>query len=454
MEDTSSYFNWILREFLIESQDDGKFYDATPYVSAVQYYEDLFSPSIFLTVLLVDTDGKLSSLIDGRTSGQNGLKGGERVRLIIDQTATGESISLKEDSNKTNYYIYKIYASTTEYTREAFIVELCPAEVFQNETSRVEKKYKGNIGNTVNQILKTVLGTNNYDASNIEKTSNEYVFYGNTKRPFTVITWLCPKSIPIKNKSSPTAGTAGFLFYQNKNGFNFKSLDSLISGWYPGTTNRKPYVTYRYNPVGNPASYDSNFLIQNTPTFEKNVNIMENLRIGMYSSTNYFFDVNDRTFYLHKYKLNDSYDLMEHTSGSNKKPQVPLGLDQNPSRLMVRILDNFNVDSGSKNVEDSTTAAINNSNDNTPLYQAASLARYNLAFSQKLNITVPLNLKLTVGDLIKLEFPEIKVGTDKNRDDNKSGFYLIKELSHVFAQNKGYTGLKLIRDSYGVKQNA
>lgn len=452
MEDTSSYFNWKLREFLIESQDDTKFYNMTPYVSAVQYYEDLFSPSIFLTVLLVDTDGKLSSLIDGRTSGQNGLKGGERVRLIIDQTATGESISLKEDSNKTNYYIYKIYASTTEYTREAFIVELCPAEVFQNETSRVVRKYEGNIGNSVNQILKDVLKTNNYDQNNIEQTQNDYVFYGNTKRPFTVITWLCPKSIPGKNKSSPTEGTAGFLFYQNKNGFNFKSLDSLISGYVLGTTNTKPYVTYRYNPVGNPASYDSNFLIQNTPTFEKNVNIMENLRIGMYASKSYFFDINARKFYEYDYSLNSSYDLMEHTSGSNKKPQVPLDLDKNPSRVMVRTLDNFNSDPAI--LEDSNTAAINNPNeDKTTLYQAASLARYNLAFSQKLNITIPLNLKLTVGDLIKLEFPEIKVGTDKVRDDNKSGFYLIKELSHVFSQNKGYTGLKLIRDSYGVKQN-
>lgn len=447
MENTSSYFNWKLREFLIESQDDGKFYPATNYVSAVQYYEDLFSPSIFLTLLLVDTDGKLSSLINGRTSEQNGLKGGERVRLIIDQTATGESISLREDG-KTNYYIYKIYASTTEYTREAFIVELCPAEVFQNETSRVVRKYDGNIGNSVRKILKEVLDTD-VDCD-IEETQNKYVFYGNTKRPFTVITWLCPKSIPIKNESSPTKGTAGFLFYQNKNGFNFKSLDSLISGWYPGTTNRKPYVTYRYNPVGNPASYDSNFLIQNIPTFEKNVNIMENLRIGMYSSKNYFFDINARKFYEYDYSLDSSYGLMEHTSGSNKKPQVPLGLDKNPSRVMTRTLDNFNTNPAI--LENSNVAAINNE-DKTPLYQAASLARYNLAFSQKLNITIPLNLKLTVGDLIKLEFPEIKVGTDKVRDDNKSGFYLIKELSHVFAQNNGYTGLKLIRDSYGVNQN-
>ena len=82
-----------------------------------------------------------------------------------------------------------------------------------------------------------------YKKENIEETSNKYTFYGNNKRPFTVITWLCPKSIPGgKNKpvsSSPTKGTAGFLFYQNREGFNFKSMDSLMSGLKLNTTDRR-----------------------------------------------------------------------------------------------------------------------------------------------------------------------------------------------------------------------
>ncbi len=86
------------------------------------------------------------------------------------------------------------------------------------------------------------------------------------------------------------------------------------------------------------------------------------------------------------------------------------------------------------------------------MYQSQSIARYNLAFSQLLNITVPLNLNLTVGDVIKLDFGNITLDESKKglRDDLKSGNYLIKELSHLFETNQGYTGLKLIRDSYGV----
>lgn len=441
-----SYLNYTIKEFLIESHDGSSVIDARRCVASVQYYEDLFSPAIFVSMVLVNTEGLLSSLTNKRSDLQPGIKGGERVTLEIEQPATEKSIKL--DETKNTYYIYKVYASTTEYTREALVVELCPAEVFTNETSRVVEKYSGNIGTTVNKILKDIMKTPNYKSENIEQTSNDYVFYGNIKRPFTVLTWLCPKAIPYKSKSSPESGTSGFLFYQNRNGFNFRSIDSLLSGYKLGTTDRKDFITYYYGTPQDYATPNSNFLIKNIPTFEKNVNIMENLRIGMYASNNNFFDINARKWNPYTYTLKDSYNLMEHTSGKNVSPPVPLKLEESPSRWMVRTLDNFNADPA--NPRD-TTPAINSPKDKTYLYQAASIARYNLTFSQTLNITVPLNLNLTVGDLIKLEFPKITLNKDKKKDDQKSGFYLIKELAHSFEKNQGYTGLKLVRDSYGEK---
>jgi len=440
-----SYLNYKIKQFLIESYDGSSVIDVTQCVSSIQYYEDLFSPAIFVSILLVNTDGILTTLTNKKSGMQPGIKGGERVSLEIEQPATGQLIKLDEEKN--TYYIYKVYASTTESTREALVVELCPAEVFQNETSRVNKKYKGNISGSVFGILKDVLKTNNYKQENIEATSNEYVFYGNTKRPFTVLTWLCPKSIPVKSQSTPQAGTAGFLFYQNKNGFNFRSMDTLMAGFKPSTADKKEIVKYVYKGrTDDAATPENNFNIVSIPVFEKNVNVMENLRIGMYSSRNYFFDINDRKFYAYDYALKESYKLMNHASTANVAPPVPLGLEKTPSRVMVRILDNFNADPADK---DDTKSAINK--DNTALYQAASLSRYNLAFSQSLNVTVPLNLNLTVGDVIELNFGLIsKSDSEKGtKDRQKSGYYLIKELSHLFEQSQGYTGLKLIRDSYG-----
>ena len=191
-----SYFNYIIREFLIESWDGASIINLNSCVSSIQYFEDVFSPAIFISIVLVNTDGLLTSLINNDPSMKSGIKGGERVRLVIEQTATQKTITL--DETKNPYYIYKIHASSSESTREVFILELAPSEVFINETSRVFKRYPEqegkveSIDTSVKLILKNVLKTSKFiDA---ESTLNSYSFFGNSKKPFTILTWLCPKA--------------------------------------------------------------------------------------------------------------------------------------------------------------------------------------------------------------------------------------------------------------------
>lgn len=435
-----SFYNYKIREFLIEPHDGSNPINVTECVSAIQYFEDLFSPAIFISVLLVNTSGIMTRLPNSNTSMNSGIQGGERIRLVIEHPGTGERLVC--DEKKNTYYIYKAYNPTTESTREVLMLELCPAEVFTNESSRVLRRYDDkNIKITVDRILKEVLKTSRYKSENIEDTKNSYTFIGNNKKPFTVLTWLCPKAIPVIDKSDPKSGTAGFLFYENKNGYNFRSIDSLIGAFTLNTKVTSNITKYSYSEtVVNSSVPSSNFRILSTPVFERNVNIVENLRVGMYASNNYFFDINSRKFNVYQYKLSDSYEIMKHSSGTNKKPNVPLNLEKSPSRVMVKILDN--------QVSDKTDGPINSSPDNSIYYQSQSVARYNLAFSQRVNITVPLNLRLTVGDIIDLDIGRV-TKEEKQKDELKSGYYLIKELSHSFENQQGYTALKLIRDSYG-----
>ena len=80
---------------------------------------------------------------------------------------------------------------------------------------------------------------------------------------------------------------------------------------------------------------------------------------------------------------------------------------------------------------------------------AKATARYNLLFTQALNIEVPCNVNLKVGDIIKCDFPQLKDGRADEVDRSASGKYLIQELRHHFQIGKNITSLKLIRDSYG-----
>ena len=89
-----------------------------------------------------------------------------------------------------------------------------------------------------------------------------------------------------------------------------------------------------------------------------------------------------------------------------------------------------------------------------------AFSRYSLLFTQSLNITVPCNIRLRAGGVIKVVVPEAgptdtKSDTKadlKDVDQNLSGFYVIRSLRHHFELKEGsnVTALNLIRDSFGL----
>ena len=77
--------------------------------------------------------------------------------------------------------------------------------------------------------------------------------------------------------------------------------------------------------------------------------------------------------------------------------------------------------------------------------------------NQKLEVTVPGNMELRVGDKIKVLLPSMMAETERQTDQldrENSGTYLISALSHnnVFLNSSTCTTkLELIRDIYGMK---
>ena len=74
--------------------------------------------------------------------------------------------------------------------------------------------------------------------------------------------------------------------------------------------------------------------------------------------------------------------------------------------------------------------------------------RYNLLFTQVLDIQVPVNTNLEAGDVVKCNFPKSSSNA-KEFDPDMSGLYMIKELCHHFDADRSVTSMKLIRDTYG-----
>ena len=77
--------------------------------------------------------------------------------------------------------------------------------------------------------------------------------------------------------------------------------------------------------------------------------------------------------------------------------------------------------------------------------------RYGLLHAQLVEIQVPCNLELTVGELIQLNIENITQDEKiiKEYNEHRSGLYLIIHLCHYFDMENSYTSLTLARDEYG-----
>ena len=435
-------------ELTLESNDRSRSIGLIGGAILFEYFEDIFSPTITAKMKVVDNgnviapqnnqDGDKQSIYNGLP-----LRGGERLSLkIAGNSSTNPGLDFSKRV-EDYFYVSSITDVIAETNRESFTLHLVSREAITNETVRVGKKFKVNnkISDSVESILRDYLKTNKIGT--IDKSSNRYGFIGNLRKPFTILVWLASKGVPEKSGS----GTAGFLFYQTQDGFQFRSIDDLLD--------QSPKATYTYTQSQD--SYDdkemkvnNDFKILNYHV-EKNQNLLEKLRLGTYSSQRIFFNPltgvitePEKT----KFKFRNYSDKTSNLGSDIKLPPLTEGssetLGDAPTRIITGILD-----IGTLNSDVSTEL-----NADPTEYQSQSLMRYNVLFTQTLNIVIPLNTNLRAGDVIECKFPKITQSDAKEYDTETSGLYMIKELCHHFDVNNSYTSMKLLRDTFGINKKA
>jgi hypothetical protein len=436
----------IYEELILESNDQKRTIDIRQGTVSIDYYEDIFSPTITAKIRVINTgdsiqapdkegnpDGERQSIYNGLP-----LRGGERVSLKI-KGNSDKNPGLDFATNEKDYlYVSSITDIVSETQRETFLLHLTSREAITNETSRVGKKYptSSTIDASVTDILKNYLKTEKIGT--IDKTQNKYGFIGNLRKPFTILVWLASKGVPAEISGD---ATAGFVFYQTREGFQFRSIDSLIS--------QKPddIPTYTYTQVNESGTTrDNDFAILNYKT-EKNQNLIEKLRLGSYASYRMFYnpltfeftDPQKGTFTTDDYvsgvkNLGQQLELPKISNDSN------IDLGHIPTRYLTQVLD-----IGTMEKDVSTDV-----NSDPFKYQSQAIMRYNMLFTQTMSIVVGSNTNLKAGDIIKCNFPKISRGDKEEYDKEQSGLYMIKELCHHFDSDASYTSMKLIRDTFGV----
>ena len=443
----------------IQNPNSGKpAIDLTRHIIHTEYFEDLLSPIITMRMKIRCEFNLIENVP---------IRGGEMIAFSADVGGTEIKFGDISDGNiiadSGELYVFKLSDLNAPTTSQDFILNIASLEFIKNETSRCQFKFKSQ---TIDKHVRQILGPHVMNVNpdkildeNIEESLNSYAFIGNNRKAFYTINWLCPKA--IGKSKTPSAkgvsgdktdggsndaqgkGTAGFLFFENREGFNFKSIESLVNSTRLDDNEKKSVFSYVYRgkgSVGNPYDLSENTNI-NFYYLSKSTDVRKALTVGQYGSLTIFYDSLNQTFSQIEYRLEKEIDSKLGSDDDLSTPKVQgKKLHEYNSRLYSIISDHGALGVGEKGLE---------SSGRDPVDQAKSISRYNALFSQSLNIQVPCNTNLKVGDIINVTFPELIMGQSKKDDQSMSGNYLISRLNHHIQPNASFSSLNLIRDSHG-----
>ena len=412
--------------FDITSNTGGGSIDVSAGIVDFRYFESVLSNTVTATAQIIETGN--SDLGQGTLDGLP-IRGGEQANWSISDNQGG--------TLQVPLYVNRARDGIPGTQRDVYIVDFASKEYFANTQTRVVKRYEGKISDHVNSILSEVLQTQGVEQ--VDETSLEYNFVGNDRKPFYVCTWLASKAVPSQGVGS----AAGFLFYQTRDGYNFRSIDNIFG---QGQSVGK----YLYNNSESEVSGQKKIL---NYTIESDTELHQNLTLGTYHNKSIFFDFFAMDYREKTYSIDDQEGGVQ-TAG-NKGDQfnfVAKEFTQTPSRFMTHILDigvnpkgtgddqlkNWQSEEGEGNFKVEDT-------------QVQSIMRYNQLFTVKTQITIAGDFRIKAGDLIECSFPELSDGNPTDSNEETGGIYMVAHVCHRVTPDSCFTSLGLIRDSYGRK---
>lgn len=425
---------------------DGTKVTLTGLIKSFQYFEDIDMPSISVNLDIVDNAANIISSLP--------ISGYENVELVFG-AADEELLTL-------NLKVSKIYNRFSADRYQEYSLGLVSNELLVNETTRLGERLAGKAEGIVSQLVTEKLGTTKKlfnDPSMFKVT-----FLPGKKTPFSIISSLKERTVPEDKKTFPSGssttsdlqiskGSAGYYFYENYDGYHFRSIDALNSV----KTNPPVDTFFQENDQLNQQNARRKIL---DIDFQQEIDILSKLRMGTFSNVICFYNYSTGTYEEYVYNLGDRFGDMEHLGSQSGLAKGQADLAVNPSRIMSVLMDHETWFDG---VEVASPEKPDGGKKNTtefPDWQkyvvAQSIARKQSQNNQQVFIQIPFRTDLRAGQTVQIMIPNNIPSSEREENDiydkEHSGAYLIAKLQHSadVLNAKANTYLTLVRDSYGM----
>jgi hypothetical protein len=398
----------------------GFYQDIAAQIINVQVYEDIFSP--FMTgSLIVKESLDLVNLFP--------FIGEEFLDLEI-STPTLESKNISG-----RFYIYKLTDRELLGDRSVvYQLHFISQEAVVDLNKKISKVFTGTVSDLVRNFVTGITdGLETKKKVFVEPTANSIKYISNFWSPIKNLLYLTQHSLN-KNK------TPNYVFFENRDGFYFISLDSLYTA---GVYQEFTYDRYTRDQLANGKdvrniTQDYKRILEiKIPT---GYDYIDRIRSGMLSSRLISYDLTKKTYINKNYNMFQRFDKQKHL---NKYPiNSDKAIFRNAAVIMniPRYYNNFN---GFGDVTNSS-------------YIQERLSLLKLAESNKLEITVPGRADYTVGQKVAIVLNKIEPITQTEKDITDkmfSGYYLIAAINHYVDRDKHECVMELIKDSSQISMN-
>lgn len=397
---------------------NGQVADITNQVISIEIYEDLFSPFISLSIVVRESLDYLNLFP---------FNGEEFVDLSIDTPSFNKPISGR-------FYVYKMTDRLYTKDREVvYTIKAISEEYYTDVNTKISKAYSGNLTDAAAMLLGND-GLKTKKKTNIEKTLNKTKLLCNFWSPTKCLNELATSAVS-------TTQSPSYLFFENREGFNFRSIDSMLNAnTYQSFTKDNYSRTKRedgVDSVNDPAEDYKRILEVDIPVVN---NYMDDVEGGRLKSRLISYDIVTK-----KYKVKD-YSLKKdkiQQSLLNPAPSYSKYSKSNAAGsqfVMPRYYGNFT------NFSDTTNYSI---------------VQRRMSFFQNLNkfrinIEVYGRTDYTIGQVYDITLPKVAQiikGDTETRDAMLSGRYLVAAISHTINKENHICKMELIKNSVLVDLN-
>lgn len=404
-----------------------------PFMVELNLFEDIYSSTISGELVISDALGLISNFR---------LSGSEFIEVVL-RKSSQDDYPIKE-----SYRVYKISKRMTgdNNAHELYSINFCSEEFLLAEQYRISKATKGvEISTTVENILKNYVkvgiggGTKNIF---IEKTFGTYDFILPNKKLFETINWLSTYALPVGKEG------ADMLFYENRDGYYFKSLQTSYE--------QQPYQTFKFDPKN--IDKELNQQVSNALNFEvlDFFDTLGGISNGTFSNRLITINPLTRTFkvdndfsyaeYFNKAKRMNSEGsgIINDYKNRHKKTMYdtpPDGLEVGTLRMAVENTE-MKKNKYFSQKPDSIASDIN-----IRKYMPNRVAQIALANYTRIKLTVAGDPSLVTGKTVVFNTYGFNGTEKREKDPFYSGKYLITAVRHIVKNNSYITVIELAKES-------